>query len=156
MLSWTEVEWVEDTRLEVKAMAKGTKKIRGQGQECSRPRTKDTNASAFLRKKVLKFFFRSISKKNGLEKHFPADLQNFNHSKNNTVLEPRTKGGGMPQFCILFFANYTILATQRGGHGPMLPPQNTPLVLRINVNGIRKKSVSTIHKHIGNETWLTI
>ena len=26
----------------------------------------------------------------------------------------------------LFYANYTILATQRGGHGPM-PPLNTPL-----------------------------
>ena len=34
------------------------KKIRGQGQgqECSRPRTKDTNASVFVRKKVLKIF----------------------------------------------------------------------------------------------------
>ena len=32
----------------------------------------------------------------------------------------------MPQFCILFYANYTILATQRGGHGPV-PPLNTPL-----------------------------
>ena len=28
----------------------------------------------------------------------------------------------MPQFCILFYANYTILATQEGGHGPMAPP----------------------------------
>ena len=84
---------VEETRLEATAMAEGTKKIRGQGQECSRPRTKDTNASVFLRKKVLKFFFRSISEKNGIEKHFLADLQNFNHSKNNAVLDPRTKGG---------------------------------------------------------------
>ena len=24
-------------------------------------------------------------------------------------------GGGMPQFCILFYANYTILAIQKGG-----------------------------------------
>ena len=32
----------------------------------------------------------------------------------------------MPQFCILFYANSTILATQRGGHGTM-PPLNTPL-----------------------------
>ena len=53
-------------------------------------KTKDTNVSAFLRKKVLKIFFRSFSKKNGLEKHFSADLQNFNHSKNSAVLEPRT------------------------------------------------------------------
>ena len=31
-------------------------------------------------------------------------------------------GGGMPQFCIPFCANYTILATQRVGQGPMPPP----------------------------------
>ena len=35
--------------------------------------------------------------------------------------------GGMLQFCILFRANYTILATQREAHGPMLSPLNTPL-----------------------------
>ena len=72
----------------LEAKAKDAKKIRGQGQECSRPRpgTKDTIASVFLRKKS----FRSIYKKNGLEKHFSADLQNFNHSKNSAVLEPRT------------------------------------------------------------------
>ena len=140
----------------------------GQGHEKNpRPRTEMLEAKAkdqghkckcFPEKKGLKIFFRSISKKNGLEKHFPADLQNFNHSKNNAVLEPRTKGGGgMPQFCIVFFANYTILVTRRGRPWPNAPPpQNTPLVLHINVNGIRKKSVSTIHKHIGNETWLTI
>ena len=33
-----------------------------------------------------------------------------------------TKGGGsMPQFCILFYANYTVLTTLRGGHGTMPP-----------------------------------
>ena len=32
----------------------------------------------------------------------------------------------MPQFCILFYANYTILANQRGGHGPMAPPKYAP------------------------------
>ena len=79
---------VEDTKLEAKD--KDTKKIRGLGEECSRPRTKDTNAGVFLKRKVLKIFFRSISKKNGLEKHFSADLQNFNHSKNSAVLAPRT------------------------------------------------------------------
>ena len=51
---------------------------------------KDTNASVFVRKKVLKIFFRRSPKKSGLEKHFSADLQNFNHSKNSAVLEPRT------------------------------------------------------------------
>ena len=35
--------------------------------------------------------------------------------------------GGMPQFCILFYAKYTILATQRKVHGPMAPPLNTPV-----------------------------
>ena len=34
---------------------------------------------------------------------------------------PSYKGGAMPQFCILFHANYTILATQRGGHGTKAP-----------------------------------
>ena len=64
---------VEDTRLEAKA--KDTKKIpeakakdslsedrtsRGQGQQCSRPRTKDTGAS-ILKKKIFKNFFQAIS-----------------------------------------------------------------------------------------------
>ena len=35
----------------------------------------------------------------------------------------------MPQFCILFYANYTILATQRGRPWPNAPPLNTPLIL---------------------------
>ena len=65
---------VEDTRLEAKA--KDTKKSeakakdslsedrpsRGQGQECSRPRTKDTAASVF-------------QKKTGFQKSFSGDLQ---------------------------------------------------------------------------------
>ena len=37
------------------------------------------------------------------------------------VLKPSaqvTKGGAMPQFCILFYANYTILAVQKGGQWP--------------------------------------
>ena len=33
----------------------------------------------------------------------------------------------MPQFCILFYANYTILATQRGGPWP-----NAPLYTPLN------------------------
>ena len=50
---------VEDTRLEAKA--KDTKKIRGQGQlfggqTLSRPRTKDTGASALQKKGLQKFF----------------------------------------------------------------------------------------------------
>ena len=57
---------VEDTRLEAKA--KDTKKIRGQGQPfrgqtLSRPRTKDTSASALKQKKK------------GLHKNFSGDLQ---------------------------------------------------------------------------------
>ena len=70
---------IEDTRLEAKA----TKKIRDQG-----PRTQ---TQVFSKKKVLKIFFSGdLQKKNGLEKHFSADLQNFNRSKNSAVLEPRT------------------------------------------------------------------
>ena len=33
----------------------------------------------------------------------------------------------MPEFCILFYANYTILATQRGAMAKW-PPLNTPLI----------------------------
>ena len=64
---------VEDTRLEAKA--------KDQGHKCK----------CFPKKKGLKIFFRSISKKNGLEKHFSGHLQNFNHSKNSAGLEPRTE-----------------------------------------------------------------
>ena len=75
---------VEDTRLEAKA--KDTKKSeaknslsedrhsRGQGQECSRPRTKDTSASALKKKKKRssqKFFKRS-PQKNVFQKSFQA------------------------------------------------------------------------------------
>ena len=49
---------------------------RGQGQECSRPRTKDTGASV-LQKKIS-------------SKTFSGDLQNFSNSKNSAALEPRT------------------------------------------------------------------
>ena len=81
----------------LEAKAKGTKKILGQGQECSRPRTKNTNASIFLRRNVFKKIFPSNSKKNGLEKHFSADLQNFNRSKNSAVLEPKTEQFSRPR-----------------------------------------------------------
>ena len=32
----------------------------------------------------------------------------------------------MPHFCIPFYANYTILATQRGAHGTMAPSKYAP------------------------------
>ena len=32
----------------------------------------------------------------------------------------------MPQFCILFYANYIILATQRGGMAQWPPPKYAP------------------------------
>ena len=67
---------VEDTRLEAKAKdtkkseakAKGSlsedRHSRGQGQKCSRPRTKDTSASALQKKKkVFTKIFQAISKK---------------------------------------------------------------------------------------------
>ena len=55
---------VEDTRLEARAKANDTKKIRGQGQECSRPRSrtsKDTAACVLQKKKVFKKVFQAIS-----------------------------------------------------------------------------------------------
>ena len=84
---------------------------RGQGQKCSRPRTriKDTGANV-LQKKGLQIFFQAISQKNVFKKFFSGDLQkrktkkvfanfprgfwrfqqNPNGSKNSAVLEPRT------------------------------------------------------------------
>ena len=60
---------------------------RGQGQECSRPRTP---AQVFSKKKRSpKIFFRRSPKK-GHQKFFSGDRQNFNNSKNSAVLEPRT------------------------------------------------------------------
>ena len=73
----------------------------------SRPRTalprtapleaKDKNArgqgerqQVFSEKKDFQKFFQVISKKIGLQKFFSRDLQNFNVSENNAVLEPRT------------------------------------------------------------------
>ena len=63
---------------------------RGQGQECSRPRTKNTGASVLQKKSLQKNVFQAISKKKGIQKFFSGDLQNFNNSKNTAVLEPRT------------------------------------------------------------------
>ena len=91
---------VEDTRLEAKDSPSEDRYSGGQGQECSRPRAKDTGAF-FPKKKIFKIFFRQSQKKSfqkffrrspkkRCRKKFLADLQNFNHSKNSAVLEPRT------------------------------------------------------------------
>ena len=77
----------------------------GQGQECSRPRTKDTSASALQTKRSSqKFFWRSPKKKKkkvftkifqaiSTNKRFPKDFstapRNFNNSKNSAVLEAK-------------------------------------------------------------------
>ena len=57
--------------------------------------------------------------------------------------------GAMPQFCILFYAKYTILATQKGAMAQW-PPLNTPLSVD-SCKGCQKgtkrkktKSVSTV------------
>ena len=83
---------------------------RGQGQECSRPRTKDTkrkcspkkkkkkglhkNFSGDLqkkkKKKVFTKIFQAISTKKRFAKNFSTAPQNFNFPKNSAVLEPRT------------------------------------------------------------------
>ena len=76
---------VEDTRLEAKA--KDTKKIRGQGQECSRPRTQAQVLSK--KKKVFTKILQAISTKKRFPKNFSSATQNFN-SKNSAVLEQRT------------------------------------------------------------------
>ena len=98
---------VEDTRLEAKAKAKDTKKIRGQGQgqpfrgqTLSRPRTGMLEAKAKdkghkrkcspKKKKVFTKIFQTISTKERFPKNFSSAPQNFNNSKNTAVLEPRT------------------------------------------------------------------
>ena len=82
---------VEDTRLEVKA--KDTKKSeakakdslsedrhsRGQGQECSRPRTKDTSASAVQKKKGLYKNFSGEKKRSYY--NYSGDLHKKTFSK---------------------------------------------------------------------------
>ena len=47
---------------------------RGQGQECSRPRTKNTSTSALQKKKGLHKHFSGDLKKNGLHKNFSGNL----------------------------------------------------------------------------------
>ena len=96
---------VEDIRLEAKAKAKDTKKIRGQGQPfrgqtLSRPRTGMLEAKAKdqghkrkcspKEKKVFTKIFQAISTKKRFPKNFSSAPQNFNNSKNTAVLEPRT------------------------------------------------------------------
>ena len=77
---------------------------RGQGQECSRPRTQAQMLSkkrkvftkifqAISKKKKKKVFtknFQAISTKKRFLKNFSSAPQNFNNSKTSAVLEPRT------------------------------------------------------------------
>ena len=83
--------------LEEKATkAKGTNartQTRDQGHKrnCLKKKELQNFFLAISKKRSSKIFFRQSQKKNGQEKNFPADLQNFNHSKNSAVLEPRTK-----------------------------------------------------------------
>ena len=65
-------------------MLEAKAKDQGHKRKCSQKKN--------LQKKDLKKIFSgALQKKNGLEKHFSADLQHFNHSKNSAVLEPRTE-----------------------------------------------------------------
>ena len=76
---------VEDTRLKAKDTKKtrprtGLLEAKDQGHKCK----------CFPKKKRLEKIFSVDLQKNGLGKHLSADLQNFNHSKNSAVLDPRT------------------------------------------------------------------
>ena len=62
-----------------------------------------------------------------------------------------TKGEPMPQFYILFYANYTILATQRGDHGSMAPPKYTPTSNKEHLPRLMYR-VSTAHIWCSLET----
>ena len=79
---------VEDTRLEAKAKdsLSEDRHSRGQGQECSRPRTKYTKRKCSRKNKKKKssqkFFRRSPKKKKkGLHKNFSSDLHKKTFSK---------------------------------------------------------------------------
>ena len=83
MMTLTEVESrTQGSRPRPRTQKKSEAKAKNQRHKCK----------CFPKKKVLKIFFRSISKKkkNGVEKHFSPDPQNFKHSKNSAVLESRT------------------------------------------------------------------
>ena len=62
---------------------------RGQGQECSRPRTQAQVLSK-KKKKVFTKIFQAISTKKCFPKHFSSAPQNFYNLKNSAVFEPRT------------------------------------------------------------------
>ena len=64
---------VEDTRLEAKDSPSEDRPSRGQGQECSRPRTKDTGAS--VKKKSLKQFFQAFKKNRSEDRAIFEDLR---------------------------------------------------------------------------------
>ena len=85
---------VEDTRLEAKAKdsLSEDRHSRGLGQECSRPRIKDTikRKCSQKKKKVLTKIFQAISTKKRFPKNFSTAPQNFNNSKNSAVLKSRT------------------------------------------------------------------
>ena len=74
-------------------------KDQGDKRNCSQTKKRKKGLQNFFsgnlkkktQKKVLKNFFRACAKKYGLQKDFSADLQNFKHSKNSTVLEPTTE-----------------------------------------------------------------
>ena len=73
---------VEDTRLEAKAKAKDTKKIRGQGQAFPRTDTleaKDRNARG--QGQGPRTQAQVLSKKKGLHKNFSSDLHKKTFSK---------------------------------------------------------------------------
>ena len=67
-----------------------TDPLKGQGQECSRPRTKDGSASVLKKKSSSKKFFRRSPVKNVFQNFFSGDVQTFNYSKKSAVQFSRT------------------------------------------------------------------
>ena len=101
---------VEDTMLEAKDTKKSEVKAkdsptedrpsRGQGQECSRPRTgmleakakhqeHKRNCSPKKKERSSQKIFQLIFRKKRFPKNFSGAPQTFNNSKNSAVLEPR-------------------------------------------------------------------
>ena len=79
----------EDTTLEAKTKDTKTSEAKDRNARGQGPR-KQTQVFSEKRRSSKIFFWRSPQKKRS-RKNFLADVQNFNHSKNSAVLEPRTR-----------------------------------------------------------------
>ena len=109
---------VEDTRLEAKAKAKDTKKIRGQGQgqpfrgqTLSRPRTGMLEAKAKDQGHKAQVLSKKKKKKKGLHKNFSGDLQKKKKKRSSQKFFKRSPLKNV--FQTIFQALHKILTFQK-------------------------------------------